>query len=382
MKKTKLLLLVVLILLVIGAIAAGFKFWQGREEKARANTLTIYGNVDIRQAQLAFNASERISALLVQEGDRVRAGQLLGALDAQRFEANVANREAKVAAQREIVARLEAGNRPEEIRKARADLEAAKADLQNAQLTYERVTRLVKQGVDTPQRSDDVRAALDVAKARLEAAQQAYDLMVLGPRKEDVASAKATLQANEADLVLARRELADAKLYAPTNGVIQDRLLEVGDMASPQKPVFTLALDDPVWVRAYLPETDLGKIRLGMKAEVTTDSFPGKRYEGWIGFISPTAEFTPKSVETPEVRTKLVYQVRVFVRNPEGELRLGMPAVVNIPLNQPAASARAFGVRWQRCLRTATATPLCLWELVQPKRRGASLPAALQIFGA
>ncbi len=117
--------------------------------------------------------------------------------------------------------------------------------------------------------------------------------------------------------------------------MIQDRLLEPGDMASPQKPVFTLALDDPVWVRAYVSETDLGRIRPGMKAEITTDSFSDKRYEGWIGFISPTAEFTPKTVETPEVRTKLVYQVRVFARNPQGELRLGMPAVVMIPLDPP-----------------------------------------------
>ena len=113
--------------------------------------------------------------------------------------------------------------------------------------------------MDTPQRQDDVRAALDVAKAREAAASEAYDLMVLGPRKEDIAAAKATLQAYEADLALARRELADAQLYAPTNGVIRNRLLETGDMASPQKPVFTLALDDPVWVRAYVPETDLGQ---------------------------------------------------------------------------------------------------------------------------
>jgi HlyD family secretion protein len=117
-------------------------------------------------------------------------------------------------------------------------------------------------------------------------------------------------------------------------------------MASPQKPVFTLALDDPVWVRAYVPEADLGKIRPGMKATVTTDSFAGKRYDGWIGFISPTAEFTPKTVETAEVRTRLVYQVRVFVRNPQDELRLGMPAVVTIPLDQsstPAGTAPAGG---------------------------------------
>ena len=325
----------VLAILIIVAIAAGIWFWHNREQAASGDQLVLYGNVDIRQVQLAFNNSERIAKILVQEGDRVKSGQLLAELDTQRLDAKFKSREAQVAAQREVVARLETGNRPEEIRKAKADMEAAKADLENAQLTYDRVSKLVGQNVDTQQRADDARATLDVAKARVAATTETYNLMVLGPRKEDIAAAKATLQANEADLVLAQRELADAKLYAPTNGVIQNRLLEPGDMASTQKPVFTLALNDPLWVRAYVSETDLGKIRLGMKAEVTTDSFPGKKYDGWIGFISPTAEFTPKTVETTEVRTRLVYQVRVFVHNPQGELRLGMPAVVTIPLNQP-----------------------------------------------
>ena len=329
---------IIILLLVVGGLAAGFWFWQHREQGAPGEQLMLFGNVDIRQVQLAFNGNERIAALLVEEGDRVKAGQLLARLDTQRLEPKAASREAQVRAQREVVARLEAGNRPEEIRKAKADLEAAKADLVNAELTYKRIIQLTTQGVDTPQREDDARAALDVAKAREAAASETYDLMVLGPRKEDIAAAKATLQAYEADLALARQELADAQLYAPTNGVIRNRLLETGDMASPQKPVFTLALDDPVWVRAYVPETDLGKIRTGMKAEVTTDSFPEKHYPAWMGFVSPTAEFTPKTVETPEVRTKLVYEVRVFVPNPQGELRLGMPAVVTVPLHQPQDS--------------------------------------------
>jgi membrane fusion protein YbhG len=329
------LIRIALLVLVVGGLAAAFWIWQHGKQGAAEQRLLLFGNVDIRQVQLAFNGNERIAALLVEEGDRVKAGQLLAHLDTQRLEPRAASREAQVRAQREVVARLEAGNRPEEVRKAKADLEAAQADLENADLTYKRVILLNTQGVDPAQRKDDTRAALDVAKARAAAAREAYDLMVLGPRKEDIAAAKATLQVYEADLALARRELADAQLYAPTNGVIRNRLLEPGDMASPQKAVFTLALDDPVWVRAYVPEKDLGKIRTGMKAEVTTDSFAGKRYPAWIGFISPTAEFTPKAVETAEVRTKLVYEVRAFVANPQGELRLGMPAEVSVPLNQP-----------------------------------------------
>ena len=329
---------IVILLLLICGLAVVAWFWRHRGPQPAEQQLLLFGNVDIRQVQLAFNGNERIAELLVEEGDRVKTGQLLGRLDTQRLEPKAASREAQVRAQQEVVARLEAGNRPEEVRKAKADLAATKADLVNAELTYKRVKRLTAEGVDPPQRQDDAQAALDVAKAQELAASEAYDLMVLGPRKEDIAAAKATLQAYEADLALARRELADAQLYAPTNGVIRNRLLEPGDMASPQKPVFTLALDNPVWVRAYVPETDLGKIRSGMRAEVATDSFPGKRYPAWIGFVSPIAEFTPKSVETTEVRTKLVYEVRVFVANPQGELRLGMPAVVTVPLEQAQSS--------------------------------------------
>ena len=112
-------------------------------------------------------------------------------------------------------------------------------------------------------------------------------------------------------------------------------------MASPQQPVYTLALTDPLWVRAYVPGPELGKLRPGMRAVVTTDSYPDARYRGWIGFISPTAEFTPKAVETTEVRTSLVYQVRVFVCNPQDQLRMGMPATITIPLDQPAGDATA-----------------------------------------
>ena len=324
---------------VMVIVAATIGLWRARRVASASDHLVLYGNVDIRQAQLAFNDSERITALLVQEGDRVTNGQCLATLEPGRFQANFANRAAAAAAQREVVARLVAGNRPQEIRKAKADLEVARADAVRARLTWQRVRDLRAQSVNSPQELDDAQATLNAAEARLQAAQEDYDLMVVGPRQEDIASAKANLQGDEAALALAQCELADARLYAPARGVIQNRILEPGDMASPARPVFTLALDDPVWVRAYVTETDLGKIQPGMKAAITTDSFPGKRYAGWIGFISPTAEFTPKSVETQAVRTKLVYEVRVFADNLQGELRLGMPAVVTISLSQPAPAA-------------------------------------------
>ena len=138
---------------------------------------------------------------------------------------------------------------------------------------------------------------------------------------------------------LAQREFADTRLYAPVDGVVEDRILQPGDMASPGIPVYTIALTEPLWVRAYVPESELGRIRLGMPATIGTDSYSGRVYRGWVGYLSPTSEFTPKTVETPELRTALVYQLRVFVCDAHDELRLGMPATVHIDLAHAAPAA-------------------------------------------
>jgi HlyD family secretion protein len=291
--------------------------------------------VDIRETDLAFNNSEHIERLLVEEGDRVHKGQLLATLHRERLEAEVAAAQARVAARQAALARLEVGSRPEEIRQAQANVAAARARLSDAQVTFARTQDLSEKNLLSRQARDDAQTSLDTAHAGLEVAQQALALAVEGPRVEDIAEARALLRASEAQLVLAREVLNDTELHAPAAGVIRDRLLEPGDMVSPRTPVLTLALTDPVWVRAYASESYLGRLTPGMSAEVSTDSYPGKTYPGWIGFISPTAEFTPKTVETPELRTRLVYQVRVHVCNPQDELRLGMPATVSIPLDQP-----------------------------------------------
>ena len=328
--------------LVLGtAAAAGAWWWQEHGKAGTANLLVLHGNVDIRQVELAFNASERIEQVLVREGERVKKSQRLAVLDTRRLQHAVAEAQAQVAAQRQVVARYEAGSRPEEVRKARADVEAAKVDVANAASNYARQLDLVAKNFVSQQQADNAKFALEAAQARLKASEEALRLVVLGPRKEDTEAAKATLAAYEAARALARRNLDEGSLYAPADGVIENRVLEPGDMASPQKPVFTLALTDPIWVRAYVAEPDLGRIPVGSLAQVSTDSHPDQRYRAWVGFISPTAEFTPKSVETKEVRTALVYQVRVFVCAANGELRLGMPATVTIALDQPAAAAGA-----------------------------------------
>jgi len=166
--------------------------------------------------------------------------------------------------------------------------------------------------------------------------EKTLELALLGPRQEDISQAEAQLRANEAQLKFLQRQLADAQLFSPSEAVVRTRLLEPGEMVSPQRPVLNLAIIDPKWVRAYVSEPDLGKVHPGMKAFVTADGFPGRRFEGWVGFISPMAEFTPKTVQTEELRTSLVYEVRVFVTDPGDKLRLGMPVTVHLPLEQAA----------------------------------------------
>lgn len=328
-------ILVVVFVFAIGA-AVGLAWWL-IERNSETRELALHGNVDLRQVQLSFNNSERIAAVLVQEGDPVRRGQVMARLDTSRLEPQVAQVEAQAAAQWQVVQRLHNGSRPEEIAQARANVESAQADTVNTRQQYERVKSALEASGGRAVRQQDLdsaKAALQVAEAKLAVNQKALDLAVAGPRKEEIAENEARLRANEAQLALLRQQLTDAQLLAPVDAVVRTRILEPGDMASPQKPVFSLAITDPKWVRAYVSEPDLGKVRPGMAASVVVDSYPNRRFDGWVGFLSPVAEFTPKSVQTEELRTSLVYEVRVFVKDPSDELRLGMPATVYLSLDQ------------------------------------------------
>jgi HlyD family secretion protein len=273
--KTRILIPVVVIALVAVAVYAWSHFYYGQTD---SDGLTLYGNVDIREVRLAFNGSEHVGNIKVDEGDRVIAGQLLATLHTERLQAL--------------------------FDQARAATAAARATEHAAKLDYRRIRDLAKRNLSSEQDSDLAEAKFRVAQAQVDAA-----------------------VASQAGAELA---LKDAELYAPEAGVIRERLVQPGDFVTPQSPVLTLALTDPVWIRSYLPETLLGQIKLGTPASIQTDSYPGKTYDGWVGFISPTAEFTPKNVETPELRSRLVYQIRVYACNPEDELRLGMPATLQL----------------------------------------------------
>jgi HlyD family secretion protein len=320
------------------AVAAGaFWWWYGRSGDAPSR-LVLYGNIDLRQVALPFNNSERIAEILVQEGDYVQHGQILARLETSRLKPQVDQAEAQVAAQRAAVERLRNGSRPEEIAQARANLESAKADAFNLQRQYERKKSLVLTNAAAQQDVDIAKAAADVADAKVEVNRNALGLAVAGPRPEDIAQAQAQLRGYEAQLAYLRQQFADAELTAPLDAVVRSRLMEPGEMAAPQKPVLTLAITSPKWVRAYVSEPDLGKVHPGMVASVAMDGF-ANRFEGWVGFVSSVAEFTPRAVQTEELRTSLVYEIRVFVTDPHDELRLGAPATVYLSPGAPPARA-------------------------------------------
>jgi HlyD family secretion protein len=331
--------IVAVVLIVLAGGAAGFFYW--RSHRPAADRLVLYGNIDIRQVDLSFDNQGRIMQMLVDEGDRVEQGQLLATLDPSRFEDAVGAAEGQLARQRQVVAKLERGSRPQEIEQARAEAAAATATAHDAELVARRRAKLNATDVTSQEEYDNARALAQAARDRLRAAQQALSLAVEGPRVEDIAAAKAQLQADEANLALAQHRLRDTRLHAPEAGTVLTRILEPGAAVLPNTPAYTLALDDPVWVRTYVSETDLGRIFPNMQAEVSTDSFPGRIYQGWVGFISPTAEFTPKPVEAPDLRSALVYRLRVYVKNPDRTLRQGMPVTVTLQLAQPSASDHA-----------------------------------------
>jgi HlyD family secretion protein len=324
-------LVLVAVLAIIVAVVAG---WYFSRPSGNKDTLVLFGNVDIRQVSLAFNGSERVVDMRVQEGDRVEAGQVLATLDTRTLTLQIAQAEAQINVQEQALLRLRNGTRPEEVAQARAEVAAARADTDLAAQLLKRLQNIERTSGEavSQQDLDNARSRRRVAQAQLENNQKALQLAVIGPRKEDIAQAEAQLKVSQAELALLKHQLSLYELKSPIGAVVRSRLLEPGDMASPQRPVYALAITDPKWVRAYVSEVDLGRIKPGMGARVVTDSHPNQPILGRVGYISSVAEFTPKIVQTEELRTSLVYEVRVFVKDVNDRLRLGMPATVLIPL--------------------------------------------------
>jgi HlyD family secretion protein len=331
----------IVILLIIAGSGFGIYTWYRITQAARDEShLELMGNIDVRQVNLAFKVEGRIAMLAVDEGDSATVGQVLASLDKRYFEDDLRLAKARRDTAAANLARLEHGSRPEEIAAARANVAERRATQARAKQDFDRAEKLVGQGAVSREDFDRAKAALAESEARLKSMDESLRLAEIGPRQEDIDAARAQFAAEEASVIQSERRLSDADLISPSDGMILTRARETGAIVSPGEPVFTLTLTSPVWVRTYVNEQDLGRIHPGMLAEVRTDSAPKKIYHGRIGFISPTAEFTPKTVETRELRTDLVYRLRVLVDNPDNGLRQGMPVTVTLQLDPPNADKK------------------------------------------
>jgi HlyD family secretion protein len=325
-------------LVVIAALVALASYlWRQHGANDPNAAFSLSGNVDVHQVELAFRVSGRISAVKMQEGDKVRAGEALAALDPVPLQADVDSAQADVAQARAQLDKTRRGFRVEEVAQARAAVAQRAADLENARVTLQRQQQLVAAGLVTHQQIDDAQARVHMSEAAFAAARDQLTLELRGSRIEDIEMQEAMLAAAQARLEKAQTALADATLMAPSNGIISVRAREQGAIVQAGQTVYTLTLNDPVWIRAYVPQPRLGRIKPGMPVKMTIDSMPGRQYDGTVGFISPEAEFTPKTVQTEQVRDDLVYRIRVIASDPDDVLRQGMPVTVLIAAAPAAA---------------------------------------------
>jgi HlyD family secretion protein len=313
---------------LLALAGGGAWWWLNRWQENGPMVLT--GNVEVRQVNLGFKVAGRIQGLKVDEGDTVSEGQVLAQLEKIYFEDSIAQLTAQRDQAKANLVKMQTGNRPEDIAQADANVKEKDATLANAKIALDRAEQLLRGAVGTRKAFDDAQAAYREAEARLNSAREALRLMRAGFRSEDIEAARAQLADREAALQVAQRQLADAELTAPSPGVVLSRVREAGAIVAAGETVFVLSLTDPVWVRSYVSEVDLGRVRPGMEVSVRIDTPGAPLFKGRIGFISTTAEFTPKTVETQELRTALVYRIRIILPGAGDVLRQGMPVTVSV----------------------------------------------------
>jgi HlyD family secretion protein len=296
----------------------------------RNDKLILHGNVDIRQVNLGFRVSGRLKEMKSEEGDVVQAGNVIAALDDGPYQDQVHLAEAQVAQAQANYTKMVNGFRVEEIEQARAQLAQAKANYDNALRTFEREDKLLQTHVISQSDYDAATSSRDSLKAMVQSAQANLNLELAGNRKEDIDNAKAQLDNAQANLDNAKRNLTDCQLRASVDGVVITRAVEPGTIVATSTIVCSICETSPVWIRTYVDERDLGRIYPGMKALIYNDTYPNHPYTAQVGFISPVAEFTPKNVETRELRADLVYRLRVILANPDRYVRQGMPVTVQV----------------------------------------------------
>ena len=327
--------LLILSLLVL-AVAAGLYF-QSRPVPD-SGVLRVSGNIEITDAEVSFKIAGRVVERSASEGESVKAGQSVARLDTSELAQEVALRSAEVRAAEASLAELVTGSRPEEIAQSEAVVRRMQADVARARADFKRLKKLYEQDNVSGQDYDAAKSAVEVTTAKLGEAQEQLRLVQKGPRIEKVERARAQLQQAKEALALAETRLGYATLTSPLTGVVLSHNIEPGEFVAPGTPIVTVGDLAHVWLRAYIDETDLGRVKVGQVVKVTADTYPDKVYEGRVSFIASQAEFTPKSVQTKKERVKLVYRTKITVDNPHMELKAGMPADARIVLDGAEAS--------------------------------------------
>jgi HlyD family secretion protein len=317
----------ILLIVVIAAGVAGLLYYLfTREKEGEATFIKVSGNIEATEVDVGFKVSGRIVSRFFEEGDWVDQGKILAKLDDE----DLRNRlEVARATWKSAQARLDkllAGSRPEEIRQAEANLHQAQFDLGNKQIQYERMKGLYERGVVSQEAFDNAETGYKIAKAALQVAAENCQLVREGPRKEDIEDARAQADQARASVKLNETQLSYTTLYSPISGVVLVKSGEIGEVVNPGTSILTLADVENVWLKAYISETDLSKVKWGQEVTVTTDLRPQKKYKGKISFISSQAEFTPKQIQTEKERVTLVYRIKVDISNRDRELKPGMPA--------------------------------------------------------
>jgi HlyD family secretion protein len=326
MKKKLLIAGIIVLAAVIGILI--YRSHNQHEE----GVLTLSGNVEITEVNTGFKFSGRISELLAEEGQTINKGDKIAVIDSAELESQVIQSRAYVSETLTRLAELRAGARLQEIEQAKANVGYAEAELVKSKKDYERSEALFQKEVIAAREMDAAKRTYDVALSRHKNAVETLSLVKEGPRKESIKAAEDRVQQAKAALGISEERLKDTVLFAPVSGVIMRKNMELGETVAPGAPVYTIGdLENP-WIRVYVKEDKLGLVKLGQKAEITTDSHPGKKYEGVLTYISSEAEFTPKNVQTQEERVKLVFGIKVSAKNDNGELKPGMPADVKIRL--------------------------------------------------
>jgi len=327
---------IIILILIAAAAAIGlYRYRAARAESAQAvNTIVLSGNIEAHESLVSFQVPGRIVELPVEEGQWVESGVLLARLEAKDYRQQAELDEAAANVQGAQLKLALAGSRPQEIQAAEEALADARADLAQKQLDFERADKLYREAVGSQQARDQAETNLKRARATVDRLRQQLDQLQEGTRREQIEISRANLRQAEEKARLSRINLSYTELRAPQAGVISVRQAELGEVVTPGTPVVTLADLDHVWLRAYLSESDLGRVRWGQPATLRTDTYPGKSYRGRISFISSQAEFTPKSVQTFKERVTLVYRIKIDVENPNHELKPGMPADATIELKQ------------------------------------------------